>query len=266
MLTRKEISERRRKRKSSLNVYCVLQFIKWFHVYILFNQIPKFKLQMGLRYHLLQGLSTSFPRNISCDNSVLWGRVLCTVASLPSTLDARTICPPFWQPKTAHCWEYPIKSWSYKQIIYLHMAGTKLNSWRSYYFIYSPPPAWAQSVFYCHDWEMCNIFQKSKVVSLWCQTTHLIWLKTYQFNFSNQTTATIKPDQTDSDVELICHHRQTARPGSHTFEIRLRIGQAAEVPPLSSDPFASWTHENCRQSGFKVLDFTQMPLLVSSIM
>lgn len=87
---------------------------------------------------------------------------------------------------------------------------------------------------------MCNTFQKSKVVSPWCQTTHLIWLKTYQFNFSNQTTATIKPDQTGSDVELICHHQQTERPGSHIFEIRLRIGQAAEVPPLSSDVVDTW--------------------------
>lgn len=111
----------------------------------------------------------------------------------------------FWQPKIAHCREFLMKSWSSKQITYLHMAGIKLKSQRSCYFILSTPTpsmgskscsgSYCQG---CQDWEMCNTFQRSKVVSLWCQTTHLIWLNTCQFNFSNQTTPTIKPYQTDS--------------------------------------------------------------------
>lgn len=45
--------------------------------------------------------------------------------------------------------------------------------------------SWSGS--YCQgrqDWEMCYTFQRSKAVSLWCQTTHLIWCQT---DLSSQT-------------------------------------------------------------------------------
>lgn len=79
----------------------------------------------------------------------------------------------------------------------------------------------------CQDWEMHSIFQTSKVVSLWYQTIHLIWLKTYQLNFSKQTATTTKPYQIDFAVKLMCPHRQNDRPGSHKHHF---WNQAKDLP------------------------------------